>query len=382
MDFQLTADQINLMETARELYRRKLKPLCDPSPEGEHKLRMVMAEHGMLGLNMPAEYGGQGLPLFDSLLMLQAFHECDSLLGNMLHRSTLGPVAVILTLGTEEQRQRFIPAVVRGAGGFSVGITEPHAGSAATALSTRARIEGDEVVLNGSKTFISHALYSDHTLVYCRFGNTGTPKDIGAVLVPHDAKGFTKGKGFVNMADEVQFDLFFDELRLPRIHVIAETNALARLFAVFNIERTSSLFRMLGTATSAFNYAVEYSKQREQFNQPISDFQGIQWMIADMKVKLDAAQLLIYRAGSNIAAGLQSPAEISMAKIYAGQAFKEICDDAIQILGGYGYQKSFPVEKHWREVRGSSIYGGTVQMHRNMLAAHVLGRKNSQWKAK
>lgn len=381
MDFRLNDEQRGLMETAYDLYRRKLKPLCvDTSPETDRKLREVLAELGMLGLNLPEQYGGQGLPMIDSLFMIQAFAECSSFIGNIMHRSTLGPVAVIAALGTDEQKERFIPPVCRGMGGFSVGITEPHAGSAATAMTTRARIEGDEVVINGSKTFISHALYTDHTLVYCRFADTGSARDIGAVLIPHDAKGFTKSKGFVNMADETQFELYFDDLRLPRVYVIAETNAMARLFAVFNAERLSSLFRQLGVATAAFKYAVEYSKTREQFGQPISNFQGIQWMIADMRVKLDAAQLLIYRAASNAAAGLPAPEEISIAKIYAGQALKEICDDAIQILGGYGYQKEFPVEHYYREIRGSSIYGGTVQMHKNMLAGHVLGRKNSQWK--
>ncbi len=383
MDFRLTDEQLGLMETVRELHRRKLAPLCgDTSPEGERKLRMAMAEAGLLGLNMPEELGGQALPMLDTLLMLQAAGESDTLMAHIMHRSTMGPVSVIKTLGTDEQRQRFIPPVCAGTGGFSVGISEPQAGSAATAMTTRARIEGDEVVVNGSKTFISHATYTDHTLVYCRFGKTGTPKDIGAVLVPHDAKGFTKSKGFLNMADETQYELYFDEMRLPRVYVVAEENALARLFKVFNVERLSSLFRMLGTATAAFNFSVEYTKTREQFNQPISNFQGLQWMMADMKVKLEAAQLLIYRAAVNATTGggVPSPAEISMAKIYGGQAFKEICDDAIQLMGGYGYQRAFPVERWYREVRGSSIYGGTVQIHKNMLAAHILGRKISQWK--
>jgi len=381
MDFRLSDDQLGLMETARDLYRRKLKAMCiDTSPETDRSLRLVLAELGMLGLNLPEQYGGQGLPMMDTLLMIQAFGECNTFLGNILHRATLGPVAVIAALGTDEQKERFIRPVCSGTGGFSVGISEPQAGSAATAMTTRARIEGGEAAVNGSKTRISRGLHTDHTVVYCRFANTGSAKDIGAVLVPHDAKGFTRSKGFVNMADETQFELYFDELRLPLVYVIAQRNAFARLFAVFNTERLSSLFRQLGIATAAFNYGVEYSKTRKQFGQPISDFQGLQWMIADMRVKLDAAQLLIYRAASNAAAGLPAPSEISAAKIYCGQALKEVCDDAIQLLGGYGYQKDFPVEKYYREVRGSSIYGGTVQIHKNMLAAHVLGRKISQWK--
>jgi alkylation response protein AidB-like acyl-CoA dehydrogenase len=182
------------------------------------------------------------------------------------------------------------------------------------------------------------------------------------------------------MAGERQYELFFSDCRVPRANVIAEGNAFGKLISVYNVERLGSIARMLGSAQASFDYAVDYVKQRRQFGRELADFQGLQWMLAEMKVKLEAAQLLTWRAASNTAAGLPSPIETSVAKVYVAQAAKEICDDAIQLLGGYGYMTEYPVEARYREVRGGSIYGGTVQIHKNMIAGHVLGRKNSQWK--
>lgn len=381
MDFRLSDDQRELVAMARGLYEKKLKPLCeDRTPAGERKLREVLAAHGLLGLNMPQEYGGQGLPLLDTLLIMQTLHYCDAMLGPIVHRSTSGAVNSIHVLGTEEQKAKFIPPVVRGESAFSIGITENEAGSAATDLVTRARIEGNQVVINGSKQFISHTLYTDHTLVYCQFGAGKRASEIGAVIVPHDTPGFVKSQGGLNMADDLQVELFFDNMRLPVGNILMQGDAFGRLINVYNAERLGGLARLLGAGQSAFDYAVEYSKTRRQFNQDICEFQGIQWMIADMKVKLEACELLIYRAASNAQAGLPSPLETSVAKVFCGQALKEVCDDAIQILGGYGYQKAYPVEKRYREVRGGSIYSGTSQIHKNMIAAQVLGRKFSQWK--
>jgi alkylation response protein AidB-like acyl-CoA dehydrogenase len=381
MDFRLNDHQQELIRTSREVYERKLKPLCqEHTPAAERTLRRALAEQGLLGLNMPVDYGGQGFPLLDTLLIMQTLHECDAMIGHTIHRSTSGAVNTINILGTEEQKRRFIPPVCSGEAAYSIGITEPDAGSAATALSTQARIEGDEVVINGRKQMVSHIAYTDHTLVYCRFGSSRSAKAIGAVMVPHDAPGFSKSKGSVNMNDDVQHELFFDEVRLPRANVVMEGNAFGALINVYNTERLGGLVRLLAAGTAAYKYALNYAKERRQFNREIADFQGIQWMLAEMRIKLDAAELLIYRAASNAEAGVASALEASVAKVYTGQAMKEVCDDAIQILGGYGYQREFPVERRYREVRGGSIYGGTAQIHKNMIAEHILERRISQWK--
>jgi alkylation response protein AidB-like acyl-CoA dehydrogenase len=382
MDFRLNDHQKELIEMARGVYARKLKALCgDHSPQAEQRLRYALAEQGLLGLNMPTAYGGQGLSLLDTLLIMQTLHECDAMLGHTLHRSTSGAVNTISILGSEAQKQRFIPPVCRGDSAYSIGITEPDAGSAATALTTKARLDGDHFVINGRKQMVSHILYTDHTLVYCRFGSSGNAKEIGAVLVPHDAPGFSKGNGSLNMNEDMQFELFFDDVRLPRDYVVMEGNAFGALINVYNTERLGGLVRLLAAGTASYKYALEYAKTRRQFNREIAEFQGIQWMLAEMRIKLDACELLIYRAASNAEAGVASALESSVAKVYTGQAMKEVCDDAIQILGGYGYQKSYPVEARYREVRGGSIYGGTSQIHKNMIAEHILERRISQWKS-
>ncbi len=382
MDFRLTDRQQELVATAREVYERKLKAMAaDTSASGIQELRHAMAGYGLLGLNMPEEYGGAGLPLLDTLLMIQTLQSCSSTLGALAHRTSTGAVGAIRELGTEAMRRSYVSRVCKGEIGISIGITEPEAGSAATAMRTTARIDGDSVVINGQKQFVSFVDHNHFTVVYCRFGKTGSARDIGAVIVPHDTPGFKHSKGTLNMADELLFELYFDDCRVPRENVLAEGNAFGKLISVYNAERLGSVARMLGSAQAAYELALEYSKTRRQFNREICEFQGIQWMLAEMKVKLEAAQLMTYRAAANAGEkGLPVPLETSMAKVFTAQAAKEICDDAIQILGANGYTKEYPLVHRYGEVRGGSIYGGTIQIHKNMIAAAILDRKISQWK--
>ena len=382
MDFQFTDRQRELVDHAGEHYQRSLKQLAsDHSLEGIARLRGKMAEAGLLGLNMPEEYGGAGLPLLDTLLVIQKLQSCASIVGALAHRSSTGAIGAILELGTPQQKSFFVGGVCRGEFGVSIGITEPEAGSAATAMKTAARHDGnDVVVLNGKKQFVSFIDHNSYTLTYCRFGSTGKPADIGAVIVPHDAPGFSHSQGGINMADERLFELFFDNCRVPAQNVLLNGNAFGRLISVYNAERLGSIARMLGSAQASFELAVDYAKERRQFGREIADFQGVQWMLADMKVKLEAAQLLTYRAASNAGHGLPSRSEVSIAKVYTAQAAREICDDALQIHGANGYMKEFPLAQRYAEVRGGSIYGGTIQIHKNMIAGDLLGRSNNQWK--
>jgi len=382
MDFSYTSRQQELMDAAREAFVRKLEPLtADSSDDGVRKLRLAMAEQGLLGLNMPADLGGVGLSLLDTLLVIQTLHACSPICGNLAHRTSTGACGAIEAYGTPEQREKYIRGICSGEIGISIGITEPGAGSAATDMRTRAEIVGDEVVINGSKQFVSSINTNDYTVLYCRFGKTGRSSDIGAVIVPHDAPGFSRSNGTVNMADELLFELYFDDCRVPKSNILLDGNAFGKLISVYNAERLGSISRMLGAAQAAYEYALAYSKERRQFNREICDFQGIQWMLAEMRIKLDAAQLLTYRAASTAeATGLPEALETSIAKVFTANAAKEICDDAIQILGANGYTKEYPLAHRYAEVRGGSIYGGTVQIHKNMIASRILERKISQWK--
>lgn len=383
MDFQFSDRQRELMETAREAYERKLKPLLqeDPDVDAIARLRLAMAEQGLLGLNLPERHGGMGLPLLDTILVTQTLQTCAPILGGIAHRSSTGAVGAIAEYGTDQQRERFVEPLCRGEIGISIGITEPDAGSAATSMKTRARVEGDEVILDGNKQFVSFVNFNQYTLVYCRFGTSGRGSDIGAVIVPHDAPGFSHSSGTLNMADELLFELYFDGCRVPKENILFDENAFGKLISAYNAERLGSVSRMIGSAEASYEYALAYAKERRQFNREISDFQGIQWMLAEMRVKLDAAKMLTYRAASNAGAtGLPNATETSIAKVFTAQAAREICDDAIQILGANGYTKEYPLAHRYAEVRGGSIYGGTLQIHKNMIAAAILDRRISQWK--
>lgn len=376
MDFQINERQRLLTASARDIYERKLEGFCDDhSPEGTIRLRHEMAQYGLLGVNMPAELGGSGLPLLDTLLLTQTLQACSSALGSLAHRSSTGAVGAIAKLGSEKQKQAIVPRVCRGEIGISIGITEPEAGSAATSMKTQARIDGDHVVIKGQKQFVSSVNTNDYTVVYCRLGTTGRATDIGAVIVPHDAPGFARSNGTINMADELLFELYFDDCRVPVENILIRENAFGKLISIYNAERLGSISRMLGSAQASYEYALAYSKERRQFDRTISEFQGIQWMLADMRIKLDAAELLTYRAAASAGDdGLPDRLQTSIAKVFTAQSAKEICDDAIQILGANGYTKVFPLAHRYAEVRGGSIYGGTLQIHKNMIAREILGR--------
>jgi len=382
MDFRLSEQQRALIDGVDQAYERRLRKIVESRPADlVAPLRAAMAELGLLGLNMPQAYGGQGLPLLDTLLVIQALQARHSMLGALAHRSSTGAVGAIEALGTEAQKRKYVEGVCAGRIGISIGITEPEAGSAATAMKTRARLEGDSVVLDGHKQFVSFVDQNHFSVVYCRFGTSGKPADIGAVIVPHDAPGFSRSSGTLNMADELLFELRFDGCRVPRENILLDGSAFGKLISVYNAERLGSISRMLGSAQAAFQHAVEYAGLRRQFGREIGEFQGIQWMLADMKIKLEAAQLLTYRAAANAGAtGLPLPLETSLAKAYTAVAAKEICDDALQIHGANGYTREYPLVHRYTEVRGGSIYGGTVQIHKNMIASAILGRKNNQWK--
>lgn len=378
---KLTEVGQDFVDAAKRAYERRYRALLeDGSPEATTALKRQMGEDGFCGMTLPRVYGGLELPLLTVLRVTQAFQVCDVRLGGFSHRFNTGPMGAVAALAPESLRQRYVSALCRGEITMSIGISEPHAGSAATAMTTRARIEGDAVVLNGSKIFVSFADESDCTLLYCRFGNTGTPNDIGAVILPHDAPGFSLSGGTRNMAGELQYELYMDDCRLPADHVVVQNNAFGKLIKHYNGERLGSVARQLGNAEFCLHYAIDYIKQRQQFGRELADFQGLQWMIADMKVKLDAAQLLTWRAAANAHGEEADALETSVAKVYVAQAAKEICDDALQLLGGYGYMMEYPIEHRLRETRGGALYGGTTQIHKNMIAGHMLGRSNSQWK--
>ncbi|MFN8636134.1 MAG: acyl-CoA dehydrogenase family protein [Chloroflexota bacterium] len=384
MDFLLSEDQVALKRTIGELARRELEPNAFPPPEKPvpFKERMlVLAEQQLLGINLPQEYGGGGLSVLDSVLVIEEVaRHCPRGAGIVLNTS-VGQADFIAHLGDHAMKSRVIPKICQGESFPAIAITEPEAGSAATAMKTTAVRDGDHFVVNGTKHFVSGAAESDLFIVYGRM-NLDKPgaAGIGGVLVEKGMPGFRLGRPTVNMAGDKQWELIFEDCRVPVENILIPEGGFGKLTGLYNVERIGGTARNLGIAQLAFDRAVQYTKDRYQFNRPLSDFQGIQWMLADMALKLDSARLLLYRAADAADRGAPNPLYTSMAKIAVAEGGKEVCDKAIQIHGAYGYSQDLPLEWMYRFVRGASIAGGTMEIHRNTMAGQILGIRNNQWK--
>ncbi|GAB7389087.1 acyl-CoA dehydrogenase [Bacillaceae bacterium] len=368
-------------DVARDFAARRLPPRAHWL-EGEEywENARLLAKQGFLGVTLPEEYGGMNLSLFDAVLMIEEFCRVCPTSGRQVYHSSIGTASFILHLGTEEQKKKYLPLITAGKLFVGLGMSEPEAGSAATDIKTTAVDEGDHYRLNGSKIWVSEAHLADLFIVYARFGNTGKPSDIGAILVERGTPGFTVGVPEENMSGEFQCALYFDDALVPKENLLVSRDAFKALMSVYNGVRLGYAAQTLGITQAAFDRTVQYVKERKQFGKEICEFQGVQWMIADMYMQLEAARMLLYRAASSAANKKPDKNAASVAKVYVAEAAKKITDDCLQLHGGYGFSKQYPLEWYYRCVRAASIAGGTVQVHRTMLASSILGRKFDQRK--
>jgi alkylation response protein AidB-like acyl-CoA dehydrogenase len=298
-----------------------------------------------------------------------------------MHTNGTGTASHLWVLGTPEQQERWLRPICEGRLRCAIAMTEPEAGSAATEMTTTATPEGDAYCLNGGKIFISGGKHADIFITYARFGTppfTEGGKSIGALVVEKDTPGFSILRNDHNMADEDQAQLLFDNCRIPKFNVLVDGNAFGRLIRIYNRNRLSGVAQALGLATASYEDALQHLQVRRQFGRELADFQGLQWMLADMAIQLNACRAVLYDAASSEVAGELDPLKVSMAKVFVAETCVRVCDMAIQLFGGYGYMADSPVNKRYRYVRGTAIYGGTMQIHRNMVAARVLGRRNNQ----
>ena len=378
MDFQLSDQDRLLQRTARELAEREFAADAYSyvkTQEYPRRSMKVLAGHGMMGMTVGEPHGG-GRPLFEACLMMEQISQICPHSGDVFQMGNMGPIRVIDELGTAEQKARFLPGLCGGEKIIAISMSEPDAGSAATDLKTQARYEGESVVIDGQKTFSSNAPHADMFVVYVRFGPGG--RGCGAVVVEVGTPGFTKGATERYMSGEAHCTLHFDGARVPKENVLIDKDGFRALMPVFNVERLGNATRCLALAQAAYDMTVAHTLERHQFGRPLCEFQGVQWMVADMRVKLEAARLLLYRALSNARAGLPSVLETTSAKLYCNEIAREVADDAIQLHGAYGYSTEMPLEFLYRKIRGWSIAGGTVQILRNRLASEIYGRGFSQ----
>jgi butyryl-CoA dehydrogenase len=386
MDFTLSDEQKMLIQTLRSMGEREnfkeLAKTIDATAEFPYRLMPMYAGMGLLGMTLSEDYGGGGQPGINAVLAIEELAKYSPMIAAPVFESNVGPVRVIDLFGTEEHKRAIIPGVCRGEQSVSVCMTEPEAGSDLTALTTHAVEDGDAYILNGRKVFITGGGHASHYMVYTRFGQSKGYKAIGGLLVEKGMPGFTFGKQeeFMGLKGMPSCDLIFEDVRVPKANLVVKPGDFGKLMSTFDIERCGNAAMCLGVAGGALEVAKAYAMERQAFGRPICDFQAVQFMTVDMAMQLDAARLLVYRAACGAGQGLPSIYEASMAKCFANEMVIAVTNTAMQIFGGYGYSKEFPVERMLRDGRAWCVAGGTVQMLRITLASFLYGRRFDQRK--
>jgi alkylation response protein AidB-like acyl-CoA dehydrogenase len=384
MDFRLTDAQRELQEAARRFASEQLPPLArqleDSGEPVPHDWLTRYAELGFLGINVAESYGGMGLGNLEALLVVEEFAKISSAVAFPVFESCVGPVRAIEYFAPESLRRRVIPKVCAGEIVVAVSMSEPDAGSALTDLKTHARIDGDRVILNGSKRWCSGGGHADGYVVYCRFGDAPGARGIGAVYVEKGAAGFSFGpqEKLMGFRGVPSSDLYFDDVELPLDAVIVPEGGFKRLMEAFDLERCGNATMSLGQASGALDDVLAYVQDRKQFGRPIVEFQAVQIKLAEMKLRVDAARLLIHRAAKNAEDGLPSILESSLAKCFSNEIAREVAGSAVQLMGGYGYSKEYPMERRLRDAWGWGIAGGAIDIQKINIASAMVGRRFDQ----
>jgi len=386
MEFQLNEEQKMLKKMVHELAEKEFRPkVAEWEAEAEHMPREYfkkLADLGLLGLPIPVEYEGQGRTAFEAILAIEELARVSIQPAMPVFESSVGPVRVIEQFGTEEQKRKYVPPVCRGESWIAVGMTEPEAGSALTDLSTRAVLDGDNYVVNGMKRFISGGGEAEVYVVYVRLSEQKGAKGIGGLIIEKGTPGFSFGKQeqFMGFRGAPSCDLIFEDCRVPKENLVVKEGDFRKLMTAFDLERCGNATMCLGIAQGALEEAMAYSQQRKQWGKEICEFQAIQSMLADMALRVEASRLLIYRATVNAAAGLPVPLEANLAKCFANQMVREVTGLALQVHGGYGYSKDYPIERMLRDGWGWGVAGGTIEIQKITIASQLLNRRFDQRK--
>jgi len=379
MDFHFTPEQEQFRDAVRGFAERHLRDgALKRAHQEEHPwdVAKLMAEQGLMGITMKEEDGGQGGSLMDAIIAIETIASICPRSADVIQAGNFGPVRVLAEHGTPDQKKRYLDKILAGESVITVGMTEPEAGSAVTDLKTSATPDGEGYRINGVKVFQTHASYADVMLTYVRFGpGVG---GIGSVLIPRDAPGFKQGAPAKFLNGEEWVQTYLDNVYVGPENVMLKEGGFKKQIAGFNVERIGNTARSLAFGRYAYNIAREWALQRKQFGRLLCEFQGLQWKFADMKMKLDAGQLLLYRAAVNADNGIPSADDTAIAKAFCNQAGFDICNEAMQIMGGMGYTDESLVEYCFRKCRGWMIAGGSIEILKNRIAEGIFERSFSQ----
>lgn len=378
MDFLLTDDQKTLKESIRNFAQKEITPLIKEHdekgvwPEG---LTRKLGEMGLLGIPFPSDLGGSGYSYVDYVIILEELSKADPSVGLVVAAHNSLCCNHINLFGTESQKKKYLPNLFSGRTLGAWALTEAGAGSDAAAMRTRAEKKGDHWVLNGTKMFITNGSLAEVTVVMAVTDPAKGRNGISTFILEKGMEGFKPGKKEdklgIRAADTAE--LIFEDVKVPAENILGEPCAGYRqAMAILDGGRVSIAAFALGIAAGALETALKYSKERVQFNQPISQFQAIQWMLADGFTELEAARLLTFRAAFLEDQGKKIPKESAMAKLYASELAVKVSNNAVQILGGYGFTKDYPAEKFYRDSKLATIGEGTSEIQRWIIAQKVL----------
>lgn len=379
MEFELSEEHRAFAQSVRRFARDKLAAGAlerAHSPQYPWEVGRWLADQGLLGIAFPEADGGQGGTLMHAVLAIQEVALACPKSADIVQAGNFGPIRTFVEYAAPGQKQRFLPDLLAGRKLIALGMTEPEAGSAVTELRTSARVDADEVVINGTKIFSTHSPHADLFLIYVRFGpGVG---GIGSVLVERGAPGFTIGAPSRFMSGEEWSQLYFEDCRIPAANVLLGAGGFKKQIAGFNVERLGNSARALALGRLCFELAREHARIRRQFGRELCEFQGLQWKFADMALKLESAQLLLYRAAMEGERGLPSPHSTALAKLACNQAGFEVANEALQVMGGMGYSQESLVEYCVRRTRGWMIAGGSIEILKNRIAEGIFERSFAQ----
>jgi butyryl-CoA dehydrogenase len=378
MNIQLTEEQRQVRDLCRQFADAELRPNArkwDLDHQYPTEAVKKLAEMGLMGVAIPAELGGAGMDNVSYAVGMEEISRGCAGTGVIMSVNNSLYCDPVYKFGTDEQKREFLTPFARGERLGAFALTEPMSGSDAAEMATLAVKKGNEYVLNGTKNFITNGPQADVVIVFAMTDRSKGHKGISAFLVPTSVKGFSRGRADekVGIRASGSCTLFFEDVVLPeRFRLGGEGEGFKVAMQTLDGGRIGIAGQALGIAQAAYEEAVAYAKERKAFGKPITQFQAIQFMLADMATEIDAARLLLWRAAWLKDQGVRHSAESAMAKLYASEMCERVTSKAIQVHGGYGYVKEYDVERHWRDSRITEIYEGTSEIQRLVIAANVL----------
>jgi alkylation response protein AidB-like acyl-CoA dehydrogenase len=376
---ELTDEQRDIKNAAREFAENELPKYskeCDEKEEFPWKLWRDACKHGFVGVFIEEKYGGQGLGYFENALIWEEFHRVDPGCGFAALGTTIG-AEILLLHGTEDQKEQYLSKLPTGEAIMGIMITEPHAGSDVAGIRTRAVKEGDEWVINGTKTFITNGSIADFAIVLCRTEEEGERhRRFSTFIVDLDVDGVKRNKltGKLGMRASDTAEVHFDDVRVPEENLMGKRGrGFYHIMDFFNRSRTWVAAQAVGAAQGALELAIKYAREREAFGVRLANFQGVQFMVAEMATKIEAARCLTYEACKAIDSGNVNPELSAMAKWFAARIAVEVTDEALQIHGGYGYFNEYVISKFYRDVRVLEIYEGAREIEKWLIGRRLLG---------